>query len=154
MSSNNEQDSTTTVTSTDGNDVPDTTSTLVPDQTATVEQVQPVADVQERKSASSWFTNFTISPALTSQLTSISSSIMQVTAKVSAAANTLVLKSLPQRPSTPDGDDDTVESRTQQHEQTIEQQTKSNDTGETVEGNKHLTSMYRKLHVYVNSYFD
>ncbi|UJR15111.1 hypothetical protein I4U23_002077 [Adineta vaga] len=52
---------------------------------------------QSKPSTSSWFSNFD----LTNQLTNLSSSIVQATTKVGAVANTIVQKSLPQRPSTP-----------------------------------------------------
>ncbi|CAF3627806.1 unnamed protein product [Rotaria sp. Silwood1] len=57
--------------------------------------------VEEQHSTSSWFDHFGLSSNLTNQLTNISSSIMQVTSKVGAVANTLVHKTLPQRPSSP-----------------------------------------------------
>ncbi|CAF1403943.1 unnamed protein product [Adineta ricciae] len=50
-----------------------------------------------KSSSSSWFSNFD----LNNQWSSISSSIVQATNKVGAVANTIVQKSLPQRPSTP-----------------------------------------------------
>ena len=63
-----------------------------------------VEPTEERKSASSWFPTLTIPPNFTSQLNTFSSSFLQVTSKVSAAATTLVQKTLPQRPSTPPED--------------------------------------------------
>jgi hypothetical protein len=56
--------------------------------------------VEEQKT-SSWFSNFGLSPSLTNQLSNLSSSILQATTKVSNAATALVQKSMPQRPSTP-----------------------------------------------------
>ena len=50
-----------------------------------------------KSSSSSWFNSFD----LNNQWSSISSSIVQATNKVGAVANTIVQKSLPQRPSTP-----------------------------------------------------
>ena len=64
-------------------------------QPTTTEDVQAPPVVEEQKpAASSWFNNFTIPPNLTNQLTNLSSSLMQVTSKVSAAANTLVQKNI------------------------------------------------------------
>ncbi|CAF1168609.1 unnamed protein product [Adineta ricciae] len=51
-----------------------------------------------KSSSSSWFSNFD----LNNQWSTISSSIVQATNKVGAVASTIVQKSLPQRPSTPD----------------------------------------------------
>ena len=104
MSSTTEHDlptaaeSSTEAVPTDAETLPSPPSTVQEDAVA----AQPVPVVEERKTASSWLNNLGFSPQLTSQLTSLSSSIIQVTSKVSAAANNLVQKSLPQRPSSPD----------------------------------------------------
>lgn len=92
---NTEQEQTTVEPSTETETIPSTTE---------VEQAAAPVVEEQKSSISSWFNNFTIPtipPNLTNQLTNISSSLLQVTTKVSAAANTLVQKSLPQRPSTP-----------------------------------------------------
>jgi len=95
---NTEQEQTTVEPSTETETIPSTTE---------VEQAAAPVVEEQKSSISSWFNNFTIPtipPNLTNQLTNISSSLLQVTTKVSAAANTLVQKSLPQRPSTPTED--------------------------------------------------
>ena len=92
-----------------------------------------VPAVEEQKSLSSWFNNFTLSPNLSSQLTNISSSLMQVTSKVTAAANNLVQKSLPQRPSTPTESENVAE----------KDSASSEEQKEGTEANKDLTSTYR-----------
>ena len=92
---NTEQEQTTVEPSTETETIPSTTE---------IEQAAAPVVEEQKSSISSWFNNFTIPtipPNLTNQLTNISSSLLQVTTKVSAAANTLVQKSLPQRPSTP-----------------------------------------------------
>lgn len=92
---NTEQEQTTVEPSTETETIPSTTE---------IEQAAAPIVEEQKSSISSWFNNFTIPtipPNLTNQLTNISSSLLQVTTKVSAAANTLVQKSLPQRPSTP-----------------------------------------------------
>lgn len=95
------------------------------------------AVVEEKKSssASSWFNNFAIPPNLTNQLTNLSSSLIQVTSKVSAAANTLVQKTLPQRPTSP-VENQSVEGT---NENDNEQQTNSDDNKGT---NKDITGLY------------
>ena len=66
------------------------------------EQNAPAAPAEPPKpSASSWLNAFALPPNLSTQLTTFSSSLLQVTSKVSAAANNLVQKTLPQRPATP-----------------------------------------------------
>lgn len=95
---NTEQEQTTVEPSTETETIPSTTE---------IEQAAAPIVEEQKSSISSWFNNFTIPtipPNLTNQLTNISSSLLQVTTKVSAAANTLVQKSLPQRPSTPTED--------------------------------------------------
>ena len=95
---NTEQEQTTVEPSTETETIPSTTE---------IEQAAAPVVEEQKSSISSWFNNFTIPtipPNLTNQLTNISSSLLQVTTKVSAAANTLVQKSLPQRPSTPTED--------------------------------------------------
>ena len=91
----------------------------------------PVAE--EHNSVSSWFNNFTLPPNLSNQLTNLSSSFLQVTSKVTAAANTLVQKTLPQRPSTPTEPEPTDE----------KDQPSSEEQKETTDTNKDLTSTYR-----------
>lgn len=120
MSTNSEQEQATveSPTSTETETVPSTTE---------VEQTAAPVVEEQKPSISSWFNNFTIPPNLTNQLTNISSSLLQVTSKVSAAANTLVQKTLPQRPSTPT-----------ENEQT---ETNTTETGE----NKDLTSIFNDL---------
>lgn len=100
-------------------------------------QQQQQQEQEAQPLSSSWFTGFGISPNLTSQLTNLSSSFMQVTSKVGAVATTLVQKTLPQRPSSPNQDEET------------EVTTKSADTEQTsdefsaVAGiNKDITSTY------------
>jgi hypothetical protein len=117
------------------NTFPESTTTTEDNSTA-VDQV-PVVEEQKASSSSSWFTNLGLSPNLTNQLTNLSSSFMQVTSKVSAAANTLVQKTLPQRPSTPEQTE--VETKTEEEQPT--EQTSEENTG-LVGINKDLTSMY------------
>lgn len=71
------------------------------------ENATAVTNEPVKSSASSWFNTFALPPNLSTQLTTLSSSLFQVTSKVSAAANTLVQKTLPQRPTTPTEDQPT-----------------------------------------------
>lgn len=144
MSTNNEQVPPATepaASSVVSNETPNPTS----EEATTKEEstvVQPTPVVEERKSsASSWFTNLGIPPNLTSQLNSLSSSLMEVTSKVSAAANTLVQKTLPQRPSTPT-ENEQVEGETKTEEQQENPSTASTEHGDIAAGiNADLTSM-------------
>lgn len=96
---------------------------------STVVQPKPVAE-EQKSSASSWFPNLSIPTNLTSQLNNLSSSFMQVTSKVSAAANTLVQKTLPQRPSTPT-EEEQIEGETKPEvKQEEPPNTDQNDSGE------------------------
>ncbi|CAF0922561.1 unnamed protein product [Adineta ricciae] len=94
-------------------------------------------------SASSWLSNLGLSPNLTSQLTNISSSLIQATSKVTAAANTLVQKSLPQRPTSPTENEQaepvTKTEENQQTESPIEQ------TSGIAGINKDLTTIFTDL---------
>jgi hypothetical protein len=114
--------------------------------------------VEEQKSSSSWFSNLGLSPNLTNQLTNLSSSFMQVTSKVSAAANTLVQKTLPQRPTTPNENEQTEETKKTEEGQQNEQTTEDNT--EAAGANKDLTStclLFRVIHcdhsLYLFRYF-
>jgi len=138
MSTNTEQpmvESPAPVTTETENTLPESTTTE--DNSTAVDQVWVV---EEQKPSSSWFTNLGLSPNLTNQLTNLSSSFMQVISKVSAAANTLVQKTLPQRPSTPEQTE--VEAKTEEEQPT--EQTSEENTG-LVGINKDLTSMYLSL---------
>lgn len=107
---------------------------------STVVQPKPVVE-EPKSSASSWFTNLSIPTNLTSQLNNLSSSFMQVTSKVSAAANTLVQKSLPQRPSTPT-ENEQAEGETKSEEEPPT--TVQNDSGELAGINADLSSTYAR----------
>jgi hypothetical protein len=61
--------------------------------------------IPEQKT-SSWFSSFGLSPNLTNQLSNLSTSILQATTKVGNVASTIVQKSMPQRPSTPNENDE------------------------------------------------
>ena len=130
MSTNTEQVQTTvepSAPSTVSNGTPNPPSEATTKEESTVFQPTPVVE-EQKSSASSWFTNLGIPPNLTSQLNNLSSSLMQVTSKVSAAANTLVQKTLPQRPSTPTEDEQT------EGETKIEEQQENPPTAETEQG--------------------
>jgi hypothetical protein len=106
--------------------------------TATTNQAQAA---EEQKSSSSWFSNLGLSPNLTNQLTNLSSSLIQVTSKVSAAANTLVQKSLPQRPTSPDANEQTEEAKKTDEVQQTEPTEHTTEELTGVAGvNKDLTS--------------
>ena len=110
---------------------------------STVVQPQPVVE-EPKSSASSWFTNLSMPTNLTSQLNNLSSSFMQVTSKVSAAANTLVQKTLPQRPSTPT-ENEQAEGETKPEEKQEEPPTTvQNDSGEPAGINADLSSTYAR----------
>ncbi|CAF3662274.1 unnamed protein product [Rotaria sp. Silwood1] len=97
--------------------------------------------VEEQHSTSSWFDHFGLSSNLTNQLTNISSSIMQVTSKVGAVANTLVHKTLPQRPSSPIENQQSTDITTNIED---DKQTSEESTG--MAGiNKDLTSIFNDL---------
>ncbi|CAF4996481.1 unnamed protein product, partial [Rotaria socialis] len=118
------------------------TSTTTDDNT--VNQAPAVEEEQQAPAtASSWFTSFGLSPNLTNQLTNLSSSFMQVTSKVSAAANTLVQKTLPQRPSSPNENEQTDQTTKYDDETTKnEDEQQVSDENSAVAGiNKDLTSM-------------
>ncbi|CAF3942949.1 unnamed protein product [Adineta steineri] len=128
----------------DSNAAPAATTAPV-DEVPAVEAEKPSASAS---SASSWFNSLGLSPNLTSQLTNLSSSIMQVTSKVSAAANTLVQKTLPQRPSSPDQNEQTEAAAAATSEKTEENQKVEQTTEEnTVESgiNKDLNSIFNEL---------
>ena len=109
---------------------------------------QGSAAEEQKSSSSSWFNNLGLSPNLTNQLTNLSSSLMQVTSKVSAAANTFVQKSLPQRPSSPNENEQTeVESKNEEGQQTSEENPEAAGT------NKDLTSMGRKTNFSCFEYY-
>jgi len=117
-------------------------SSTTDDNSTVVATTNQVPAVEEQKSSSSsWFNNLGISPNLTSQLTNLSSSIIQVTSKVSAAANTLVQKTLPQRPLSPNENEQTEAVVTKNEEG---QQTEENSEENTGAAgiNKDLTSKY------------
>ncbi|CAF4072615.1 unnamed protein product, partial [Rotaria magnacalcarata] len=109
----------------------------------TVNQASVVEEEEQQAPAgvSSWFTSFGLSPNLTNQLTNLSSSFMQVTSKVSAAANTLVQKTLPQRPSSPNENDQTDQTTKHDDETTKnEDEQQVSDENSAVAGiNKDLT---------------
>jgi hypothetical protein len=113
------------------------------------------APVVEENKVSSWFNNLSmpsIPPNLTNQLTSLSSSFMQVTSKVSAAANTLVQKTLPQRPSTPPPGSEEAEAAATKTE---EEQENAQESSELAAGiNKDLTRKCLLSHlIYLNSLY-
>ena len=141
MSSTTEHDKPTAAEST--TDTVPTDTEILPPPPSTVQEeavaAEPEPVVEERKTASSWLNNLGFSPQLTSQLTNLSSSIIQVTSKVSAAANNLVQKSLPQRPSSPDdnAEQTPVPTKAEDGQQTGE---------ETNEANKDLTSRRCSMH--------
>lgn len=143
MSTNTEQEQTTvevpSTVATETESIPPTT-----DENSTPVATDNSAPVVEQKpsSTSSWFNNLGISPNLTSQLTNLSSSFMQVTSKVSAAANTLVQKTLPQRPSSPNENEQTEVTNKNQDEQ----QTSEDNQGATGI-NKDLTSKYSLINL-------
>ncbi|UJR31575.1 hypothetical protein I4U23_019062 [Adineta vaga] len=117
------------------------------EQASVVEEHKPSSSSSSSSTttaaASSWFNNFGLSSNLTSQLTNISSSLMQATSKVTAAANTLVQKSLPQRPTTPNENEQAEEVvKTEEN-----QQTESSSEGNTALAgiNKDLTSIFTDL---------
>jgi hypothetical protein len=93
--------------STETENLPSASSTTDDNSTVVATTDQAPAVEEQKSSSSSWFNNLGISPNLTNQLTNLSSSIIQVTSKVSAAANTLVQKTLPQRPSSPNENEQT-----------------------------------------------
>jgi hypothetical protein len=93
--------------STETENLPSASSTTDDNSTVVANTDQAPAVEEQKSSPSSWFNNLGISPNLTNQLTNLSSSIIQVTSKVSAAANTLVQKTLPQRPSSPNENEQT-----------------------------------------------
>jgi hypothetical protein len=101
---------------------------------------QPPAVEERTSSPLSWFSNLGIPPNLTNQLTNISSSIIQVTSKVSAAANTLVQKSLPQRPVSPNENEQTEVATKHEEGQQTEQNSEENTGAAGI--NKDLTSKY------------
>jgi hypothetical protein len=102
MSTNTEQEQPTVEsTSTVSNETENLPASSA-DDAATAGNPTPVVEEQKPSfSPSSWFNNISMPPNLTNQLTNLSSSFLQVTSKVTAAANTLVQKTLPQRPSSP-----------------------------------------------------
>ncbi|CAF3581496.1 unnamed protein product [Rotaria sordida] len=99
----------------------------------------PVVE-EQHSSSSSWFNNFGLPSNLTNQLTNLSSSIMQVTSKVGEVANTLVHKTLPQRPLSPIENQQTdITKKDEDEEQTSEEST-------GIAGiNKDLTSIFNDL---------
>jgi hypothetical protein len=113
--------------------------------------VNPTPVVEEWK-PSSWFNNLAIPPNLTSQLTSLSSSFLQVTSKVSAAANTLVQKTLPQRPSTPPLENEQTEGTATTTEGGQENAPTTQEHSEVAAGiNKDLTRKCTIIHlIYIN----
>jgi len=112
-----------------------TTSTTDDSSSAAAATTDQAPVVEER---SSWFSNLGIPPNLTNQLTNLSSSFMQVTSKVSAAANTLVQKTLPQRPVTPNENEQTeVASKNEEGHQTEQNLEENTEVAGT---NKDLTS--------------
>ncbi|CAF2050834.1 unnamed protein product [Rotaria magnacalcarata] len=115
----------------------------------TVNQASVVEEEEQQAPAgvSSWFTSFGLSPNLTNQLTNLSSSFMQVTSKVSAAANTLVQKTLPQRPSSPNENEQTDQTTKHDDETTKnEDEQQVSDENSAVAGiNKDLTSIFNDI---------
>jgi len=92
-----------------------------------------VSKPKENEQKFSWFSSIGLSPNLTNQLSNLSTSIIQVTSKVGTAANTFVQKSFPQRPSTP-------------NENEQQPTTTENKEGQqTSETNKDLTSILNNL---------
>jgi len=106
MSSTNETENTTTTSVVDAstaepNETTASAAAPAAEEKVVEENATAVTTEPAKSSASSWFTTFALPPNLSTQLTTLSSSLFQVTSKVSAAANTLVQKTLPQRPTTP-----------------------------------------------------
>jgi hypothetical protein len=79
----------------------------------------PKAMEKQLTPSSSWFSNFGLSPNLTNQLSTLSSSILQVTSKVGSAANTFVQNSLQQRPPTPNENEQPIVTDEQQTSTTV-----------------------------------
>jgi hypothetical protein len=115
-----------------------TTSTTDGSSSAAAATTDQAPVVEEQGSSSSWFSNLGIPPNLTNQLTNLSSSFMQVTSKVSAAANTLVQKTLPQRPVTPNENEQTEVANKNEEGHQTEQNSEENT--EVAGTNKDLTS--------------
>lgn len=138
MSSNSEQEQ-TKVESCDNTTVVETQPTEDQATTNNSTDAPPPAQPEPITSGSSWFSSLPIPPNLTSQLSTFSTSFFQVTSKVSAAATTLVQKTLPQRPSTP-VEDQAVETKTENESQATEENKSDNDKTETVTPTIDLTS--------------
>jgi hypothetical protein len=139
MSTNTEQEqpkveSPPSVSTETENSPPPASSTTDDNSTAAASTTNEAPAVEERRSSSSWYNNLGIPSNLTNQLTNLSSSLIQVTSKVSAAANTLVQKTLPQRPTTPNENEQTEGANKNEEEQTSEENTGAAGT------NKDLTS--------------
>ncbi|CAF3958358.1 unnamed protein product [Rotaria sp. Silwood2] len=149
MSTNIEQEKptvelpSTVSTTTENPPLASTTTATTDDNSTDVNTTSQAPVVEEQHSASSWLNSFGLSSNLTNQLTNISSSIMQVTSKVGAVANTLVHKTLPQRPSSPNENEQTDVTTKTEDEKEIEQ-TSEEPTG--IAGiNKDLTSIFNDL---------
>jgi hypothetical protein len=144
MSTNTEQEqpkveSPPSVSTETENSPPPASSTTDDNSTAAASTTNEAPAVEERRSSSSWYNNLGIPSNLTNQLTNLSSSLIQVTSKVSAAANTLVQKTLPQRPTTPNENEQTEGANKNEEEQTSEENTGAAGT------NKDLTSILNDL---------
>jgi len=127
--------------STETENLPSASSTTNDNSTVVAATDQaPAVEEQKSSSSSSWFNNLGISPNLTSQLTNLSSSFIQVTSKVSAAANTLVQKTLPQRPLSPNENEQTEVVTKNEEGQQTEQNSEENTGAAGI--NKDLTSKY------------
>jgi hypothetical protein len=142
MSTNSEQEQPTVesppTVSTETENLPPASSTTDDNKSVATDQAPAAVEEQKNSSSSSWFNSLGIPPNLTNQLTNLSSSLMQVTSKMSAAANTLVQKTLPQRPSSPDENEQTEGATKHEEEQKTEQISEENTGAAGV--NKDLTS--------------
>jgi hypothetical protein len=145
MSTNTEQEQPTVEsTSTVSNETENLPASSA-DDAATAGNPTPVVEEQKPSfSPSSWFNNISIPPNLTNQLTNLSSSFLQVTSKVTAAANTLVQKTLPQRPSSPtEGEQTEGATKNEEGQENIPA---SEENPEAAAGtNKDLTQMFNDL---------
>lgn len=142
MSTNSEQEQPTVesppTVSTETENLPPAASTADDNKSVATDQGPAAVEEQKNSSSSSWFNSLGIPPNFTNQLTNLSSSLMQVTSKMSAAANTLVQKTLPQRPSSPDENEQTEGAAKHEEEQKTEQISEENTGAAGV--NKDLTS--------------
>ena len=142
MSTNIEEDKPTTEASSSVSPEIDNTQLLsasVNSNSITTTISDQASIVEKQQTSSSWLNSFGLSPNLTNQLTNLSSSFMEVTSKVSAAANTLVQRTLPQRPSSPNENEQAdAATKTEDNKKIDESAEEKSDAAGT---NKDLTSM-------------